>query len=90
MKDWTVYLLECADGTWYCGATKWLRRRVIQHNMGKGAKYTRSRLPANLLAARSWLTKSEALRLEARVKKQKKCDKIEFLKHAAVAQLVER
>ena len=41
-----VYILRCADGTLYTGWTNDLERRVAAHNSGKGAKYTRSRLPA--------------------------------------------
>ena len=51
------------------------------HNKGKASKYTRSRLPVVLLAVRSNLTKSQALRLEIKVKKQKKKNKLEFLKN---------
>src|SRR3990172_1003729 len=86
-KTWTTYLLECADGTWYCGVTNSLRKRVLTHNAGKGAKYTRSRLPVTLLAGSCGLTKAQAMRLEYRVKQQPKVKKIEFLKHAPVAQL---
>ncbi len=42
---YTVYILRCADGTLYTGVTRDLKRRVAVHNSGKGAKYTRARLP---------------------------------------------
>ena len=45
-----LYVLECADGTWYTGYTVDVAERVRAHNAGAGAKYTRSRLPVRLLA----------------------------------------
>ncbi len=44
-----VYILKCSDGTLYCGWTTDLKRRVDAHNNGKGAKYTRSRSPVELV-----------------------------------------
>lgn len=44
-----VYLLRCGDGTLYTGYTNDLKRRLAVHNAGKGAKYTRSRLPVDLV-----------------------------------------
>ena len=66
---WTVYLVECSDNTLYCGATNNLIKRINTHNAGKGAKYTRGRLPVVLIARRDELTKSDALKLEAAIKK---------------------
>jgi len=48
MTDWTTYLLECADGTYYCGCTNNLEKRLRTHNKGKGAKYTKK--PLNVYA----------------------------------------
>ncbi|MDH4129664.1 MAG: GIY-YIG nuclease family protein, partial [Spirochaetota bacterium] len=47
MNDWYVYLLECSDGSLYCGCTNDIKRRVEEHSNGNGSKYTRSRLPVN-------------------------------------------
>ena len=44
-----VYIVECADGTLYCGYTIDLIKRIKVHNQGKGAKYTRARLPVKLV-----------------------------------------
>jgi putative endonuclease len=77
--NWLVYIVECADGTLYTGATNNLDRRIKAHNEGKGAKYTRSRLPVRLLVYREGLSKSEALKLEYRVKRQPKRLKVAFL-----------
>ena len=44
-----VYILQCADGTFYTGVTKDLQKRIIRHNRGHGARYTRGRLPVTLV-----------------------------------------
>lgn len=46
---WTVYILECADGTLYTGITNDLDRRMAEHEAGKGAKYTMGRGPLQLV-----------------------------------------
>ncbi len=66
--QWVVYLIRCSDESLYCGITNNLKNRLIAHNSGRGAKYTRSRRPVKLLGASSAMTKSEALKLEYRVK----------------------
>jgi putative endonuclease len=67
-EEWIVYLLRCADNTLYCGITNNLENRLAAHQEGKGAKYTRSRIPLNLVAASSKMDKSAALKLEHRIK----------------------
>ena len=67
-KRWIVYLIRCSDESLYCGITNNLKNRLIAHNSGRGAKYTRSRRPVELVAASSEMTKSDALKLEYRVK----------------------
>jgi len=79
MSNWFVYLLHCADETLYCGITTDLKRRLAQHNAGTGAKYTRARTPVSLAAHVKVPSKSDALRFEIMVKKQRKADKISFL-----------
>ncbi len=69
MKNWQVYLLKCADHSLYCGITNNLDLRIDVHNTGKGAKYTRGRLPVELVAATANMTKSDALKFEIRIKK---------------------
>ena len=78
--SWSVYILQCSDGTLYTGATNDLKRRVAAHNAGKGAKYTRGRLPVKLVAAVHGLAREWALHYESRVKEQARKNKIEFLK----------
>ena len=78
---WLVYLLECADGTLYCGITTNMDRRLGQHNgqINGGARYTRGRRPVRLLASRTCGCKSEALRLEKAVKSRARAHKLQFL-----------
>jgi putative endonuclease len=65
---WFVYLARCADDTLYCGITNDLVARLAAHNAGKGARYTRTRTPIEILATRRCMTKSRALQIEYRVK----------------------
>ena len=81
--DWKVYLVRCADNSLYCGITNDLNGRIEKHNTGKGAKYTQSRLPVELVAASRGLSKSEALRLEHYIKQQPAGKKVETLKQSA-------
>ena len=78
--EWVVYLLRCADNTLYCGVTNDFDARFAAHNAGKGAKYTRSRLPVELVAVRGDLSKSEAFKLEYFVKRQPAEKKVSALK----------
>ncbi len=66
---WVVYLVRCSDNTLYCGVTNDLNSRLAAHNAGKGAKYTKSRLPVVLVGASCGMSKSEAFRLEYRIKR---------------------
>lgn len=75
MKKWVVYLLRCADGTFYCGVTNDLKKRLAAHNAGKGAKYTRARLPARVAAKSRPLTKSAAHRKEHFIKSLPRTEK---------------
>ncbi len=67
-KEWTVYILRCGDGSLYTGIAKDVQARVKQHLDGKGASYTRTRLPVQLIYQQGGLTHSEALIREARIK----------------------
>ena len=78
--DWKVYLVRCADNSLYCGITNDLNGRIEKHNTGKGAKYTQSRLPVELVAATRGLSKSEALRIEHYIKQQPAGKKVAALK----------
>lgn len=79
MRDWQVYLLKCADLSLYCGITNDLKARIDTHNAGKGAKYTKGRLPVTLMAKSSEMTKSQALKCELYIKKLPRSQKISTL-----------
>lgn len=70
-----VYLLRCADDSLYCGWTTDLRKRLIAHNSGKGAKYTRSRLPAELVYYEEYQDRHEALSREWHIKQLSRAEK---------------
>lgn len=79
-KEYYVYILECADNTLYTGFTNDLDKRLSVHNKGKGAKYTRGRLPVKIVYYESFPTEGEARSRECAVKKltrQKKLSLIE-------------
>ncbi|MCD7946850.1 MAG: GIY-YIG nuclease family protein [Oscillospiraceae bacterium] len=73
--EYTVYMLRCADGTLYTGITNDLTRRIAVHNSGKGAKYTRGRLPVKLVYSAPCPNKSEALRMELVIKRMNRREK---------------
>lgn len=75
-----VYILRCGDNSLYTGYTTNVNRRLKTHNKGKGAKYTRSRLPVNLVYYKRVDSKSLALKLEARIKKLTKKEKEALVK----------
>jgi len=77
---WVVYLVRCSDKSLYCGISNDFESRLIEHNSGKGAKYTRSRRPVELIAVSPEMTKSEALKLEYRIKQLPADKKISILK----------
>ncbi|MGT2742116.1 GIY-YIG nuclease family protein [Streptococcus plurextorum] len=66
-----MYVLECADGTLYTGYTTNIEKRLKAHNSGKGAKYTKSRLPVKLLYQETFDSKEDAMSAEALFKKRK-------------------
>jgi putative endonuclease len=74
-----VYIVRCRDGTLYTGITRDVNRRIIEHNSGRGAKYTRGRGPVELLSSVRVGDRSSALRLELLVKRQPRAKKLETL-----------
>lgn len=75
MRMYYVYMLKCADGSLYTGYTNDLQKRVDVHNSGKGAKYTKSRLPVRLVYSEEYQSKSSALKREAEIKKLTRAQK---------------
>ncbi len=82
-RGWHVYLLRCRDGSLYCGATNDLAARVARHAAGKGARYTRSRLPVALVLSVRAKDRSAALRREAAVKRLSRAAKVALVEAAA-------
>lgn len=72
-------MVRCADGTLYTGYTTDVRRREAAHNAGKGAKYTRSRLPVQLVWAEQCPDKSAALRREYALKQLSRREKLALI-----------
>ena len=70
LDTWYLYVLLCADGTYYTGVTKDTKRRLHEHNKTKrGAKYTRTRRPVQLVYVERFSLHGEALRAERRFKR---------------------
>ena len=78
-----TYILRCADGTLYCGWTNDLTARLAAHNSGRGAKYTKSRLPVEIVYYEDKMSKSEAMRRECAIKKLSRKKKEELIAHQA-------
>ena len=74
-----TYILKCADGTLYCGWTNDLEKRLKAHNEGKGAKYTRSRLPVALVYYEEFETSREAQSREVKIKQLTRTQKLELI-----------
>lgn len=68
MAEVYVYILRCSDGSYYTGWTNDLSKRLLSHNSGKGAKYTKSRLPVELIYFEKCADKSAALKREHAIK----------------------
>ncbi len=76
-----VYIVGCADGTYYTGSTNDVEKRVAAHNAGKtGAKYTRGRLPVKLVYTETYASKSDALSREAMIKRISRREKSALIK----------
>jgi putative endonuclease len=74
--SWCCYLLRCADDTLYCGITNDLEKRLVAHNAGEGAKYTRGRGPVALLYRENCADKSAALKRELQIKRLSRVEKL--------------
>ena len=72
--SFSLYIVECADGTYYTGIASDVQRRMMEHNgvkgrKGKGARYTAARRPVRLVFEAVFSSRSEALKEEARIKR---------------------
>ena len=75
-----TYIVKCSDGSFYTGWTNNLEKRIASHNTGKGAKYTKSRCPVELVYFEEFETKTEAMRREYEIKQLKREKKIDLIK----------
>ena len=85
MPSHFVYVVTCADGTLYTGYALDVTKRLKTHNAGRGAKYTRARLPVTLLAAWGYESKREALQAEHRFKQLPRKAKLEYIHEGSQA-----
>lgn len=79
-KVHTFYVLQCKDGSYYAGYTNDLLKRIKVHNEGKGAKYTRSRLPVKCIYKEIFETKQEAMQAEYAFKQLTRKQKIAHMR----------
>lgn len=80
MSEYVVYILRCGDGTLYTGCTNDLARRLAAHSAGRGAKYTRARLPVALVYQEPAADRSQALRREAAIKALPRAQKLALIR----------
>ena len=76
-----TYIVQCSDGTLYTGWTNQLEKRIQAHNLGQGAKYTRSRLPVTLVYYEVFDTKNEAMKREYDIKRLSRPQKLQLIKN---------
>ena len=74
-----VYILTCGDGSFYTGISTDVSRRLEEHNSGRGARYTRARLPVGLVYQESSATRGDALKREAAIKRLSRAAKLDLI-----------
>ncbi|MBQ9360645.1 MAG: GIY-YIG nuclease family protein [Lachnospiraceae bacterium] len=74
-----TYILQCSDGSLYCGWTNDIDKRLAAHNAGRGAKYTKSRLPVKVVHLETFDTKEEAMKREWRIKQMTRAAKLRLI-----------
>lgn len=74
-----TYMVRCRDGTFYTGWTNCLEKRIACHNAGKGAKYTKARLPVELVYYETFEKKEEAMRREWQIKQMNRKEKTDLI-----------
>jgi putative endonuclease len=80
--QWSLYMVRCVDGSLYTGITNDLERRLEQHNLGLGAKYTRGRGPVELAYTESCADRSEASKREYAIKQMSLQQKLQLILNA--------
>jgi len=76
---WFVYMVRCADGSLYTGVATDLERRLDEHNAGKGAKYTRGRIPVSLVYREQCPDQSRAVQRELVIKRMTRAGKLRLI-----------
>ena len=79
---WHVYIIECKDDRLYTGITTNLKRRIKAHNSGNGCRFTKYRIPVKLLYSEKRLSRPDALRREAQIKRLERPQKLDLIKFA--------
>ena len=77
--NWTVYILRCGDGTLYTGITNDLGRRIAEHEVGQGAKYTKGRGPFQLVYQEIWQSRGLASKREIKIKSLNRKEKLSLV-----------
>jgi len=80
MSQWNVYIARCSDGSLYTGIAVDVKERIERHNAGRGAKYTRARLPVVLVRVEPMESESAARKREAQIKSWPKAEKESLVK----------
>ncbi len=75
VADHWVYVVECADETYYTGYTTDVERRVEEHNRGDGAKYTRGRTPVTVVYSEAFESRAAAMSREHEIKSLSRAEK---------------
>jgi putative endonuclease len=79
-----IYIVECADQTFYTGWTTDLKRRLKMHNAGRGAKYTRSRIPVRLVYVEDQPSRAAAMQRELEIKRLRRAQKLKLIRRFQV------
>lgn len=82
-----TYIVKCSDETFYTGWTNDLEKRIEMHNSGKGAKYTKARLPVELVYYEAFDTKEEAMSREWYIKRLSRSEKQKLIEAADLKKL---
>ncbi|NRA86252.1 MAG: GIY-YIG nuclease family protein [Rhizobiales bacterium] len=79
---WSIYIVKCSDGSLYTGISNNVDKRIANHNSGKGAKYTRVRLPVTLVHIEKSINRSTASKREIEIKKLTRVQKLALINRA--------
>ena len=79
-----TYILRCGDGSLYTGWTNDIKKRLADHNLGRGAKYTRSHLPVMLVYLEAFDTKEEAMKRESAIKRLSRPEKERLVEESPI------